>query len=92
MLSIVVLVSISAFNPPQLTFCEIQANYVDSVVEEAKKGRTLLHASLMELSKTGAPGIAERLYKGVSAGEYSTFTYSPEVEDIAREIESECNN
>lgn len=64
-----------------LTFCEIQANYIDHVVENIHAGRTMLHAKVLELSKTGDGDIVERLYAGLVNGD---------VDDVVGEIKSEC--
>ncbi len=77
---------------PSYTYCEIRANYVDSVVSEIKAGKTLMHASMLELSKTGEAGIAERMYSGLDNARYSEMPkYNTRIQVIADEIKSECN-
>ena len=76
---------------PEYDFCGTRSNYVDHVVEQIKEGKTLMHASMLELSKTGKPGIAKRLYSVVDIKKYSEgFEVSKKVEYLAKEIKKEC--
>jgi len=76
---------------PKPDVCEIRSNYVDHVVEQIKEGKTLMHASMLELSKTGKPDITKRLYSVVDIKKYSEgFELKQRLEDLAIEIKKEC--
>lgn len=91
MITSFLIVALSAPVLPSLTFCEIRDNYVDSVVNEIKAGRTLMHASMLEMSKTGETGIANKIYSGLDNIGYSEVPkYNKKVEAIANKIKSEC--
>ena len=76
---------------PEYDFCGTRSNYVDHVVEQIKEGKTLMHASMLELSKTGNPDIAKMLYSVVDVTDYSEgIKYDWRLDELANKIKKEC--
>lgn len=76
---------------PEYDFCVAQSNYVDRVVEQIKEGKTLMHASMLELSKTGNTGIVKSLYSVVDVTDYSEgIKYDWRLDELANKIKKEC--